>query len=97
MVGTKPSDLRQNKWPHHVTNGFLVRTERKGEMCESTDPLILMGDWCGEESNTEAKARNTGKGEEEPSTGPVLTSTATRQGNSGYVATGYYFPLMPAF
>ena len=53
-------------------DGFLVRCERKGEVCDSRDPLILMGDWCGEESLTDTHARNPGKGEEEAPIGALL-------------------------
>ncbi len=62
----------QNTWTRHGTDGFLVRRERKGEFCESGDPLILMGDWCGEVSITDTKTRNPGIGEEEASAGAVL-------------------------
>jgi hypothetical protein len=44
----------------------------EGGSCESGDPLILMGDWCGEESLTDTNVRNPGIGEEEASAGAVL-------------------------
>jgi hypothetical protein len=69
----------------------------EGGLCNSGNPLILMGDWCGEETLTDTNARNPGIGEDEASTGAARESTDARRGNNDFGATGYSFPLTRAF